>query len=105
MVRSVIDNNSVRVEVIDNGPGLTATDLAQLFKRGVELSNKPTGGENSTGIGLSLCKELIESEGGQVGAHTNPEQGATFWFSLPYQLADQPISQHPAPEQIPTRGG
>ena len=38
---------------------------------------------SSTGIGLCLCKELIEAEGGKIGAHTNQGQGATFWFSLP----------------------
>ncbi|MEJ2396845.1 MAG: ATP-binding protein, partial [Gammaproteobacteria bacterium] len=45
--------------------------------------NKPTGGESSSGIGLSLCKELIEASGGRIGARTNPDRGATFWFSLP----------------------
>jgi len=83
LIRSVANGSSVKVEVVDNGPGLTPTDQAKLFKRGVTLSNKPTGGESSTGIGLCLCKELIEAEGGQIGAHANQGQGATFWFSLP----------------------
>lgn len=103
-VRSIINSDSLKVEVTDNGPGLTAADHEKLFTRGAVLSNKPTDGESSTGIGLSLCKELIESEGGQVGAHANPDKGATFWFSLPLQETHYSESQNPAPEKIPTRG-
>jgi len=83
LIRSKLQANEVLVEVVDNGPGLTAADQENLFKRGVALSNKPTGGENSSGIGLSLCKELIESAGGKIGARSNSGKGATFWFSLP----------------------
>lgn len=83
LIRSVANGSSVKVEVVDNGPGLTPSDQASLFRRGITLSNKPTGGESSTGIGLCLCKELIEAEGGQIGAHPNRGQGSTFWFSLP----------------------
>jgi two-component system sensor histidine kinase/response regulator len=82
-IRSLAQNDAVRVEVIDNGPGLTPADQAKLFKSGVQLSNKPTGGESSSGIGLSLCKDLIEAAGGQIGAYSNHGQGSTFWFSLP----------------------
>jgi len=103
IVRSMVDGDSVKIEVVDNGPGLTPADQAKLFKRGVSLSNKPTGGEVSTGIGLSLCKELIESEGGQVGAHTNTNHGTTFWFSLPC-LPAATVEHHPASEILPTRG-
>jgi two-component system sensor histidine kinase/response regulator len=83
LIRSLPQDDSVLVEVIDDGPGLTQSDQANLFKRGVRLSNKPTGGESSSGIGLCLCKDLIEAEGGQIGARTNSGKGATFWFSLP----------------------
>jgi two-component system, sensor histidine kinase and response regulator len=83
VIRSQLQGDSVQVEVVDDGPGLTPADQAQLFISGVQLSNKPTGGESSSGIGLSLCKELIEATGGRIGARTNPDRGATFWFSLP----------------------
>jgi two-component system sensor histidine kinase/response regulator len=83
LIRSQLATDRVLVEVVDNGPGLTTEDQGNLFKCGVRLSNKPTGGESSTGIGLCLCKELIEAAGGSIGARNNKEQGATFWFSLP----------------------
>lgn len=83
LIRSQAQNNHVLVEVIDEGPGLTADDQKNLFRHGIALSNKPTGGESSSGIGLGLCKELIEAEGGEIGAHSNRDKGSTFWFSLP----------------------
>lgn len=81
-IRSVLHGDEVMVEVIDNGPGLTEEDYAKLFQRGVTLSNQPTGQECSTGIGLPLCKQMIEANGGHIGARPNPEGGAVFWFSF-----------------------
>lgn len=82
-VRSLVRDDEVVIEVIDNGPGLTQEDYTKLFRRGVTLSNRPTGGESSTGIGLPLCKQMIEATGGQIGAKPNHDGGAVFWFSYP----------------------
>ncbi len=70
-------------EVRDSGPGLTEEDLRKVFTKFARLSNKPTSNESSTGLGLAICKQLIELQGGRIGVHNNPEGGATFWFSLP----------------------
>lgn len=71
------------LEVLDNGPGLTEEDMEKLFVKYARLSNKPTGGEKSSGLGLAICKELIEAHGGQIGADNNPEGGAVFWIQIP----------------------
>ena len=73
----------VLVEVRDTGPGLTDADLQKLFVKYAKLSNKPTGGEKSSGLGLAICKKLIDLHRGQIGARNNSEGGATFWFQLP----------------------
>jgi signal transduction histidine kinase len=73
----------VRVEVVDQGPGLSADDMANLFARYARLSAKPTAGEGSTGLGLAICRQLIEAHGGQIGAGNNEGAGATFWFEVP----------------------
>jgi len=80
--------NSVRVEVNDNGPGLTEDDMKHLFMKDVELSNEATDGESSSGLGLPICKQLIDLHEGQLGAFNNEDSdnesnGATFWFALP----------------------
>ena len=73
----------VRVEVADNGPGLAEADMPRLFTRYGRLSAQPTGGETSTGLGLAICKQLVEAHGGQIGAGNGEGGGATFWFEVP----------------------
>ena len=72
----------VVVEVADTGPGLAESDLSKLFTKYARLGNKPTGGEHSSGLGLAICKQLIELQQGEIGARNNDEGGASFWFSL-----------------------
>lgn len=75
----------VVLEVRDTGPGLRDADLEQLFVKGARLSNRPTGNESSTGLGLAWCRQLIELHGGRIGARNGEQCGATFWFELPYE--------------------
>lgn len=72
-----------RVEVQDQGPGFTPADRARLFQDFAQLSARPTGGEKSTGLGLSITKRMIEAHGGQIGVESEPGRGATFWFTVP----------------------
>ncbi len=83
VVRSSLREMTVRCEVADNGPGVPAAERDRLFTEHARLSNRPTAGEESTGLGLSIVKQLIESDGGRVGAEFPPEGGSVFWFELP----------------------
>ncbi len=83
IVRTQVVDKMVHVEVCDNGPGLTEDDLKNVFTKYARLSNQPTGDEKSSGLGLAICKQMVELHGGQIGVRNNPDQGATFWFSLP----------------------
>jgi signal transduction histidine kinase len=69
--------------VTDEGPGLTPDDMAKLFGKYSRLSNRPTGGEKSSGLGLYISKQLVEALSGRIGVRINTPRGATFWFSLP----------------------
>lgn len=72
------------LQVQDQGPGLLPEEMKQLFRRYGKLSARPTGNEKSTGLGLSICKRLVELHGGKIGALTNEGgEGSTFWFALP----------------------
>jgi two-component system sensor histidine kinase/response regulator len=82
-VRSSATDFRVRLEVHDNGPGVPPAERDALFTEFARLSNRPTGGEESTGIGLSIVKQLIESEQGAVGAEFPTSGGSVFWFELP----------------------
>ncbi len=82
-VRTVFDPGLARVEVHDEGPGLTDADRRRAFGRFQRLSARPTGGERSTGIGLALVKRIVDLHGGE--ASFGPSifgQGACFHIIL-----------------------
>ena len=83
IIRTRKDDGFVRLEVSDSGPGLTEEDLKKAFRKYARLSNKPTGGEKSSGLGLAICKQMVDLHGGEIGVYNNPDKGATFWFRLP----------------------
>ncbi len=72
-----------RVSVQDQGPGLTADDRMKLFGRFQRLSARPTAGEPSTGLGLSIVKQIVELHGGHVSAETPVAGGSLFCIDLP----------------------
>jgi signal transduction histidine kinase len=74
---------TARVEVQDQGPGLSAEDQKKLFGKFARLSAKPTGGEHSTGLGLSIVKKMVEAMHGQVWCESQLGHGATFIVELP----------------------
>lgn len=73
----------VRCEVQDEGQGLSAEDQAKLFGKFARLSAKPTGGEHSTGLGLSIVKKMVEAMNGKVWCESVLGSGATFIVQLP----------------------
>ena len=83
IVRTFRIGRWLQFEVIDSGPGLTPDDMQQVFAKYARLSNKPTGDEKSSGLGLAICKQMIELHGGYIGVRNNPDRGSTFWFTLP----------------------
>ncbi|MBI2513009.1 MAG: tetratricopeptide repeat-containing sensor histidine kinase [Opitutae bacterium] len=76
-------NGVVRLEVRDEGPGLTPEDRAGLFLRFRRLSAAPTGGESSTGLGLALARDLVVAHGGKLDVESTPGHGATFSAEFP----------------------
>ncbi|MBI4661735.1 MAG: hybrid sensor histidine kinase/response regulator [Verrucomicrobia bacterium] len=75
--------NGILCEVQDEGPGLSVEDQKRLFGKFVRLSARPTGGENSTGLGLSIAKKLIEAMNGSVWCESEAGHGAKFVIRLP----------------------
>jgi two-component system sensor histidine kinase/response regulator len=64
-------------------PGLSAEDQKKLFGKFARLSSKPTGGENSTGLGLSIVKKMVEAMNGRVWCESELGRGATFIVEFP----------------------
>jgi len=83
-----VDEHGALICVKDEGAGLSAEDMSRLFGRFQRLSAKPTGGESSTGLGLSIVKRIVELHGGTVSAQSpGPGCGATFTIRLPLAAA------------------
>jgi signal transduction histidine kinase len=81
-----VKEGAIRIAVKDEGQGLTEEDKAKLFGKFQRLSARPTGGESSTGLGLSIVRQLVELHGGKVWAESEGEnKGATFFVELPTQ--------------------
>ncbi len=73
----------VHFAIQDEGPGLSEGDKARLFGKFVRLSARPTGGESSTGLGLSIVKKLVEMQRGRVWCESELGKGATFFVEFP----------------------
>lgn len=71
------------IEVQDQGPGLSPEDKSKMFGRFVRLSARPTAGEGSTGLGLSIVKSVVEAMQGSITVESELGQGATFCVMLP----------------------
>lgn len=78
-VRSTRDAGGVRVSVEDSGPGVSANDMPRLFESFFTTKDSGMG----MGMGLAICRSIIEAHGGKIGAHNGAAGGACFSFNLP----------------------
>ena len=76
------DHDFVFFRVADEGPGIPEGEFDKLFESFSKTSVKPTGGETSTGLGLNICKKVMQAHGGSIFAENLPEHGAQFSVQL-----------------------
>jgi two-component system, sensor histidine kinase and response regulator len=76
-------DGGVRITVSDKGPGFTQDDIAKLYTKFATLSATPTGGELTTGLGLSIVKNYVDALGGTIELQTTSGSGSTFVVTLP----------------------
>jgi len=82
-VAHIAEPRAQSVVVLDQGPGIPEEEKNLLFKDFARLSIQPTGGEKTTGLGLAICRKIIEAHGGSIGAENAPNGGCVFKFELP----------------------
>ena len=88
------DGGSSYFDVEDEGPGILPEEQKLLFKEFSRTSNKPTAGEKSTGLGLSICRRIAEAHRGAVSMCNLEPQGARFRLELPLEV--EPEAEEPA---------
>jgi len=79
----IIDNKFVQISIQDNGLGMDAETQKNIFNPYHQISTAGTDGETGTGLGLSLCKDFVESNGGTIRIESATGIGSTFYFTLP----------------------
>lgn len=83
--------------ISDEGPGIPPDQLEAIFGRFAQVDASDTREKEGSGLGLAICRGLVEQHGGRIWAHSEPGQGATFYFTLP--AADPAVAIEPSPEE------
>ena len=86
IVRSECQKQHWIITVQDQGLGFTEEDKKKVFQKFKKLSARPTGGESSNGLGLSIAKMLIERLGGTISLQSEKNKGSEFKIELPSSI-------------------
>jgi signal transduction histidine kinase len=87
-VASEQTDGQLATSVTDSGVGIDPEDLDKLFRIDAHLSRRGTDGEAGNGLGLILCREFVEKNGGRIWARSKPGEGSCFTFTLPRSKPD-----------------
>jgi signal transduction histidine kinase len=79
----------VKVWIRDSGVGIPLTEIGQLFKKYCQTSSGKTSVEKGTGLGLVICKMVVEAHGGRIWVESEEGKGSTFWFTLPFEKSQK----------------
>jgi signal transduction histidine kinase len=84
-IKTLDENNKtfIKVDIVDNGVGIDSEDQKKLFDPRFHFTTYGTNNEKGSGLGLQLCREFIEMNGGSIKVHSEPGKGSTFSFTLP----------------------
>ncbi len=82
-IDSVASDDFVKVSVADTGTGMTEDAMEKIFRIDTKYTTPGTNEEKGTGLGLILCKELVEKQGGEISVSSELDKGTIFTFTLP----------------------
>jgi len=91
VVEGRVDEDTVAISVRDRGPGLTPEQAARVFDKFYRVDSGLTRATEGTGLGLTLCRAVVEAHGGRIDVNTAPGRGCTFTVTLPVAAVAQPV--------------
>ena len=83
ILKIILDDDFLKISIKDTGTGIITADLQEIFTPFNKATSKGTAGEKSTGLGLSICKKIVEGHNGKIWVESEVDKGSTFSFSLP----------------------
>lgn len=89
----------VKFEIRDTGVGLDPSALTKIFEPFHQADGSNTRRHGGTGLGLTICKQIVEAMGGSIGVRSHPDKGSVFWFILTFPKQEAPVK--PKPRVIP----
>ena len=90
------DENTLKMSIADNGVGMSQEVVDKLFRLDSKHSTRGTADEKGTGLGLILCREFIEKNGGKIYVQSSEECGSVFTFSFPRSVLTRALSTTPS---------
>jgi signal transduction histidine kinase len=94
-LRARVDGAELHISVSDSGVGIASQDQERVFEKFQQVGDTLTGKPKGTGLGLTICREIVEHHGGQLTLESQPGKGSTFTIVLPVASADE------APDELP----
>jgi two-component system sensor histidine kinase/response regulator len=82
-ISTIIDDNQVTVSVKDSGTGISEENIKMLFRIDSKFQLPGTDKEIGTGLGLKLCREFVEKQGGKIWVESEENKGCDFKFTIP----------------------
>ncbi len=83
-VTAAIEDDFVRITVADTGLGIAPEECTRIFDKFYQVGFTPVGVREGTGLGLTICKQLVEMQGGKIWVESEPGKGSQFHFTLPH---------------------
>lgn len=84
-VYSSVGAESITIHIKDQGPGISAADQSKLFQRFEQVESIVSTDIKGSGLGLSICRDIIVAHGGVIGIDSEVGSGSDFWFSIPFK--------------------